>query len=134
MQRPTLTNIQVLRFIAAVAVLTKHAIFVFFPDTWLLALPWSGGVDLFFVISGFIMAWLTRGSFGHRGASGRFLLRRAIRIVPPYWFFTSFMVVILLIAPDAVRHTRLTLDSVISSYAFSRGRAPATGACGRCWR
>lgn len=41
-----------------------------------------GGVDLFFVISGFIM-W----TIGHEAPQkpGAFLLRRAIRVIPPYW-------------------------------------------------
>jgi len=126
-QRPTRTNSQILRFIAAAAVLTKHSIVLFLPGSALLTIPWSGGVDLFFVISGFIMAWLTRDWFGRPGASGQFLLRRAIRIIPPYWFFTSLMVATLLIAPDAPRHTRFAIGPAIASYAFFPWPRPSDG-------
>ena len=43
------------------------------------------GVDLFFVISGFIIAFITdRGEF----RPSEFFMRRAIRILPVYWIFT----------------------------------------------
>jgi peptidoglycan/LPS O-acetylase OafA/YrhL len=119
MQRQTLTNVQVLRFVAASGVLVKHVIDLSVPfSSQMFRVPWSGGVDLFFVISGFIMAWITRGCFGQRGAAGGFLLRRAIRIVPAYWFFTTLMVAMLLIAPQLAHHTMLTPEQVAASYGF----------------
>ena len=30
--------------------------------------PWDAGVDVFFVISGFIMVYISRGAFGRPGA------------------------------------------------------------------
>jgi peptidoglycan/LPS O-acetylase OafA/YrhL len=44
------------------------------------------GVDLFFVISGFIMLTTSWEAFGRPGSGLRFFIRRAIRIYPPYWF------------------------------------------------
>lgn len=128
-QRQVLTNIQILRFVAAALILVKHSIYLFVPvNSWLLDLPLTAGVDLFFVISGFIMGWLTRGCFGAAHAPGRFLLRRAIRIVPPYWFFTSLMVATLLIAPGYIRHTTLDWPQVAASYAFIPWPRPTDGA------
>lgn len=50
-----------------------------------LAKTGAAGVDLFFVISGFIM-WVVSAQRPVR--PGTFILRRITRIVPPYWFFT----------------------------------------------
>jgi len=43
------------------------------------------GVDLFFVISGFIMAHTTANSDGTLAYTLRFLFRRVIRIYPLWW-------------------------------------------------
>ncbi|MEZ0171855.1 acyltransferase family protein [Microvirga sp. TS319] len=52
----------------------------------------SAGVDIFFVISGFIMVVSSGRLFGTPGATKLFLLRRLIRIVPLYWATTSLYV------------------------------------------
>jgi peptidoglycan/LPS O-acetylase OafA/YrhL len=44
------------------------------------------GVDLFFVLSGFVIAYSTREGNYTLGYLGRFALRRSIRLDPPYWF------------------------------------------------
>ena len=43
------------------------------------------GVDVFFIISGFIIAWVA--ILGSKGPEtpGEFLVKRAFRLVPPYW-------------------------------------------------
>ena len=119
MTKPFLTNIQLLRFFAAAAVLVGHAGDLFMPQStaWR-AVPWSGGVDVFFVISGFVMTYLTQGRFGQPGAPSAFLLRRVIRIVPPYWLFTTMMVAAVLLFGEHVRNTRLDPSVVASSYFF----------------
>lgn len=81
-----LCNIQVLRAAAAAMVLVHHL-----RDPFLPALPWlsggnvgAAGVDIFFVISGFIIML----SAAQRPLEpGRFLVQRAVRIVPLYWLF-----------------------------------------------
>jgi exopolysaccharide production protein ExoZ len=117
--RPLLTNIQILRFFAAAAVLVGHAGDLFMPGNamWR-AIPWSGGVDIFFVISGFVMTYLTRGQFGTTGASRNFLARRIIRIVPPYWLFTTLMIATALLFGEHVRNTSANATSVLTSYFF----------------
>jgi peptidoglycan/LPS O-acetylase OafA/YrhL len=59
------------------------------------ALPWSVdvivfrlghyGVPIFFALSGFVIAHSLRDATLSRGFLGRFLLRRSIRLDPPYW-------------------------------------------------
>ena len=55
--------------------------------------PWSlvgkAGVDLFFVISGFIMVHTTRASFDTPGAAMRFAIARLSRVYPPYWVLSD---------------------------------------------
>jgi exopolysaccharide production protein ExoZ len=46
------------------------------------------GVDIFFVISGFVMMSSTIGIAGSRGNGGVFFARRCQRIVPLYWSMT----------------------------------------------
>jgi exopolysaccharide production protein ExoZ len=82
-------GLQVLRAIAALMVVLHHArLSVPGSDAW----PTFGeaGVDIFFVISGFVMAYTTnpdpRLSMRQRvQAAGMFLRRRVIRVVPLYW-------------------------------------------------
>lgn len=49
------------------------------------------GVDLFFVISGFIIAWVAvfgQGTDKGPEAPGDFLIKRAFRLAPPYWLMS----------------------------------------------
>lgn len=50
------------------------------------------GVDLFFVISGFIMVYVTQNHVPSLREAGRFLYSRASRIYPLYWACTSVMI------------------------------------------
>jgi exopolysaccharide production protein ExoZ len=52
----------------------------------------SAGVDVFFVISGFIMVYSSERLFAARGGSAMFLTRRFARIVPLYWLTTALAV------------------------------------------
>src|SRR5919199_3823803 len=92
-----LDAVQILRALAALGVLaahTLHELQVFGARAGVAydqraLFPWDAGVDVFFVISGFIMVHISRDAFGRPGAPWRFLARRIVRIVPPYWFFTT---------------------------------------------
>jgi peptidoglycan/LPS O-acetylase OafA/YrhL len=83
-------NLDLLRTLAISAVVASHlAVMSPVHHPRLLAVTWSGqfGVDLFFVLSGWLIGglyfreWQTRGSV--RPFS--FILRRALRTVPPYY-------------------------------------------------
>jgi peptidoglycan/LPS O-acetylase OafA/YrhL len=94
-QRP-LASISYLRAVAAVAVVTAHATH---------SLLGQAGVDVFFVISGFIMWTITSTETAPRV----FLLRRIIRIVPMYWLATILMAI----------HQKATLSAVVKSLFHS---------------
>jgi exopolysaccharide production protein ExoZ len=89
----TIVAIQALRAVAALAVAAVHFNQV---GVWLagggdapLALySLASGVDLFFVISGFVMVYSSEGLYGRPDAPWQFMARRLARIVAPYWLAT----------------------------------------------
>ncbi len=117
-------SVQILRAIAATMVMFVHvdhelAVLSFAPlgSDWL-----STGVDIFFVISGFIM-WTSVERHGDMSA-GAFLRNRIIRIVPLYWLVTTAVVLFALVAPQLMTTTKLELPHVIASYLFLPARHP----------
>ncbi|UDF31933.1 UNVERIFIED_ORG: acyltransferase (plasmid) [Roseateles sp. XES5] len=114
----TLYGIQYLRAFAALAVVFFHAAerngFAFTIG--------AAGVDVFFVISGFIM-WVI---VERRPVSpGRFLKERFRRIVPVYWLATMVMVAggLAGLFPNLV----LTVGHVAASLFFVPMRSPSSG-------
>ena len=75
----------------------------------------DGGVDLFFVISGFIMATLAARSRRGLIDAGHFLRRRLWRVVPLYWLYTTLVVVVMVIAPGMVNSSYAEQD-ILASY------------------
>ncbi len=93
---PQLLSVQILRAAAAFAVVICHVGITL--NYWGKAdLQWplvgAAGVDLFFVISGFIMVALSWDSFAQAGEPIKFFVRRLVRIVPLYWLLTTIYVV-----------------------------------------
>ncbi len=87
--RPKLAWIQALRGIAVFLVVLTHARYTFLDTpTWAFAEQslrnGAMGVDLFFVISGFIMVYTTRKVAGTPRDTADFLVRRFARIWPLY--------------------------------------------------
>jgi peptidoglycan/LPS O-acetylase OafA/YrhL len=100
-----LNGIQALRAVAALAVVLSHLVGFearFLPGQ-VLAPEWlefgQFGVDLFFVLSGFIIVESTRRLYGSAAAAGVFLYRRVIRIYPVYWVYLAPVVVLWLLNP-----------------------------------
>ncbi len=119
-----LDSLQILRFFAAFLVLighTQHALlerlsagagrYAFVP------LDWGLGVDVFFVISGFVMYYLMHDRFAKPGATATFLRRRIVRVVPMYWLFTTLVLAVGL-ATGAID---LPWTNVLFSYLFLPG-------------
>ena len=88
-------GVQALRFAAATAVVVTHAVDLAGTRLELETALAGGtlenfgavGVDVFFVISGFIIATTTQGQTGV-GAAGAFLWRRFRRVAPIYWLLS----------------------------------------------
>jgi exopolysaccharide production protein ExoZ len=123
-ERQSLLSIQILRAFAALAVTTEHIAGYEFARKYGLpdALPhfkfWSAGVDVFFVISGFVMVYASEGHFERRKAPREFLLRRLARIVPLYWVTTSIILIYLLLQYGQLSEAKFSLASVAASYLF----------------
>lgn len=75
----------------------------------------SSGVDIFFVISGFVMALTT---MDRPITPLQFYKNRIARIVPLYWLLTSVMVAFMLAAPSLLQTAALDWRHVIFSYLF----------------
>jgi exopolysaccharide production protein ExoZ len=115
-QREALINIQYLRAIAAMMVVWAHAREQF--DWIKLQFPSAAGgsgVDLFFVISGFIMVYTT---FGRPISPTTFFARRLARIGPLYWLATLAIVVVVMLAPSVFKSTTVNAPHVWASLAF----------------
>lgn len=112
-------SIQYLRGLAAMMVVLHHSISKTTELSPEFLIPYSGfgnaGVDIFFVISGFIM-WVTTVSKTESPAY--FWYRRVIRVVPLYWFFILVIVVPKLIIPEAYQSTQLNAAQILKSLLF----------------
>jgi exopolysaccharide production protein ExoZ len=125
-----LDAIQALRALAASSVCVGHTIY----ETRLYAgrdalasvphLPWAAGVDVFFIISGFIMMHTFGARFAEPGAPWSFMERRLLRIVPSYWFFTTALVIVAMLLPGKLDSTKLTTEHAVLSYLFIPHLAP----------
>ena len=114
-----LPGIQILRGIAALAVVIHHALEEsnavsgrFSPD-WLTTTG-AAGVDIFFVISGFIMLHVSFRDRRPPLRPGQFLLRRVTRIYPLYWL--TCLGVLLLFSVGLLQRQHWNLSDVISSF------------------
>ena len=108
--------IQYLRGVAALMVVWHHAAGQVAGMSALV--PWrfgTSGVDLFFVISGFIMVVTTSGN-GTRPVD--FWRRRIVRVVPLYWLLTLLMVAIALVAPGLFKTLKVTPATLVQSLLF----------------
>lgn len=85
----------------------------------------AAGVDIFFVISGFVMALSSQALVRRVHPAGTFLLRRIERIVPLYWLATTFKVVTLLAVPALAVNALGTPWHIVASYLFLPTLNPA---------
>jgi exopolysaccharide production protein ExoZ len=111
-----LVMLQILRGIAALMVVFHH---VLHQSPGFLAV-WpteagQAGVDLFFVISGFVMVYVTNE---REQSAAQFLTMRAIRIVPVYWFYTLIAAALMFFLPQLFRGNELSVKHVLLSLLF----------------
>jgi peptidoglycan/LPS O-acetylase OafA/YrhL len=126
-----LANVQYLRALAALIVAFSHAaadvarlhgVNVDIP------LPGPFGVEVFFVISGFIICHsnLDRSGQGIKQVV-RFLNGRFWRIVPFYWLCTTMYLGVAALAPNALNRKGISLAHMLASFSF----IPYPGASGQ---
>lgn len=120
-------GIQILRFIAAMLVVVMHiteAIALRITGTGV-ANYWSGGaigVDIFFVISGFVMAISTPNLLAHNQtrleAAWIFMKRRILRVAPLYWLYTLLKAALVLILPSLALRSSIDGGHLLASMFF----------------
>ncbi len=116
-----LRSIQALRGIAVLGVVAFHALLVerkysgdrLLPDFLSFG---ETGVDLFFVISGFVMVTVTQGRFGGIRELPRFLWSRITRIYPTYWFYYFITLAIFLVKPEWVNSSEGNQAQLLASF------------------
>lgn len=114
-QAGQLLALQYLRGIAAMMIVFCHA--------WD-QLPWlqdrlpnvaQSGVDVFFVISGFIMVYVTARA---GSSAAHFIRMRVIRIVPLYWVYNFGTAALILVLPELFKTSVFTLPHFLQSLFF----------------
>ncbi len=98
-----LQSIQALRALAATSVVLYHISFIG---------KGAFGVDVFFVISGFIICHISALK------PDKFLLKRIFRIVPLYWLGTLGVFLISLLLPKLLNTPTLSLTGLVKSFFF----------------
>lgn len=119
--------IQVLRAVAALMVVLYHATTLLhardsrYSHVWLNGV---NGVDIFFVISGFVMMISTTPLLTTAHPARTFLARRIERITPMYWLATTVKVLALLAIPTLAFTGLGRWWHVLASYLFFPTRSP----------
>lgn len=110
-------NLQVLRGVAALMVFFHHFtpyLAKFYPGAKILGFG-ASGVDIFFVLSGFIMVSTTQGG----NSSGfEFIWNRFSRVAPLYWLVTMIMVALYVIGFKPVGLVNLDSSYIFKSILF----------------
>lgn len=122
-----LISLQALRALAAWMVVCHHFMQIFFdfhasgPIGQFFTDRGAVGVDIFFVISGLVIYLSTQDK---QMPAGRFLLNRAIRIVPAYWLYTALMGLMLVSLGQWLPHSAIDLPHFILSLLFIPSENP----------
>lgn len=121
-----IVGIQHLRMVAVLLVVIAHvhqADARFFPGPLMDQTAYFGfaGVDIFFVVSGFIIHHLYRR---HAGFDARYFLKRINRIFPLYWIFTALALIGYLAVGDSLTRSTAELDILASLTLIPTGDLP----------
>ena len=116
---PDLVSIQIMRGVAATLVVIFHIGTqfgsIFAPVVLEVAHALQAGVDIFFIISGFIMWHIY---VLKKPTPGSFILSRLIRIVPLYWFATTLVLLLSLAVPNLRENEPIEVFHLLGSYLF----------------
>ncbi len=116
-RKPKFISLQILRFIAAFAVVLFHLFnsyvidFSFSKNYFVVG---EFGVDIFFIISGFVITYTAVPEKGLR----HFASKRIARIVPLYWLLTCSVAALSIIIPSTLNSTHFDLFNFSKSMFF----------------
>ena len=118
-------SVQALRAIASLFVVGFHGTVLWHDKFARHIVPWengSAGVDLFFVISGFIMVLSSRRLIGLPLGWRQFMMLRLVRITPMYWLATLAKLAAIAAVPAMALHTHPTAGNIVASFLFVPAR------------
>jgi peptidoglycan/LPS O-acetylase OafA/YrhL len=115
-------SLEMIRALAALAVVFFHTQIIFTGRTGIV--PFGGvfgagsrGVDLFFVLSGFIIAYVHAGDLGQPHRVGHYFHSRFIRIYPSVWIVTLLALAVYLLGfGGADKADKLSPGSIADSF------------------
>ena len=88
----------------------------------------GSGVDMFFVLSGFIITYSNLPYLAQPAAIGKFLKRRIIRIFPIYWIIITIFLILQLAFPSFYNtHFDTGISNVIQTYLVLPGHNMLNG-------
>ena len=114
-----------MRFIAALLVLFTHCTYYTWERLDRHFPVWqrgTRGVDIFFVISGFVMVYSGQKLIRLNDGWKTFAERRIIRIVPIYWLLTTLKICMMVLAAGLALHAKLSVWTAAASYLFLPAR------------
>lgn len=121
-----LRSLQGLRGVAALLVLLFHVDLILKKGEYLGVAAFGGvfssgfvGVDIFFVLSGFIILRAHRSDLGHPGKLAHYAYRRWSRVYPIYWLYLTGVVVLMAIGIGSFPE-QPSLSSFFSAYSLVR--------------
>jgi len=120
-EKRQLKSIQIARGLAALFVVAVHATSTevkYFGGIEVLPGIFrdSVGVDLFFVISGFVLVLTTRGRRGTPREVGRFVWNRFSSVYPTYWFYFVLLLPIAVLAPGWINASQRNEVDLFASF------------------
>lgn len=74
------------------------------------------GVDLFFVISGFVIATITHGKFRIPKEALKFIYHRITRIYPLYWVYSLLVLIVFIVHPAWVNSSQGNKVDILASF------------------
>lgn len=114
-QKNQLETLQIVRAVASTSVVYFHiGSMPCFGGVGFLPCFGGFGVDIFFVLSGFVMAMVA--ATGQAGS--RFAVNRITRIVPLYWTLTTFLLALAVLKPELLNSTTANLSNYLCSIFF----------------
>ena len=120
--RDKIENIQALRGVAILLVVFAHVMAIeqkygrgdgILPHFFALGVS---GVDLFFVMSGFVVVTVTRHCFQQPIAVGHFFYNRVSRVYPLYWLYSLVVLGVYLLRPEMVNAAQGHRVNILESF------------------